>query len=153
MAAIHYCQENALDAKVVLHETLEDALDVVLTDRDFVLLGCIVYPDLHNIVFSTLKELKLKDIFLLDTYEMVLATRVDFEGSIDCVASHPAPKNLVPNGANIELCSSNAKAASMCSKSEVDACITTSKAANKYNLKVITDFGKVKMGFSIHEHK
>ncbi|MCG7498656.1 hypothetical protein MHO82_17450 [Vibrio sp. Of7-15] len=151
-AAYHYIKEKKLDAEVILHDSLESAVEVVLKKTSSALLGCVVYPDLHNIVFSNLENMQLGDVFLLDTYEMVLASREGVESEIKRVASHPAPQNLVPEGLDIQLCSSNAQAAHLCSSLEVDGCITTSEAARNKGLKLVRDFGKVKMGFSIHVH-
>ncbi|EPL8094468.1 hypothetical protein PN925_002170 [Morganella morganii] len=72
-AAYHWLSENNIKGSVKLYPTLETATEHVRKDKDGVLLGCIVYPDLHNIVFRNLTWLELKACFVLDTHNMLFA--------------------------------------------------------------------------------
>ncbi|MGJ3264745.1 MAG: hypothetical protein ACFE0R_16070 [Salinarimonas sp.] len=151
-AAAHYAASHGLDAEVVLHRTLEEAMVRVLEAPGAVLLGCVVYPDLHGLVFPFLDRMTLADQFLFDTFPMVLAAR-SADAAITLVGTHPAPRALVPDGHEIRLVTSNAEAARLCALGEVDACITTGLAAQRSGLVVLHDHGPVPMGFTIHTHR
>lgn len=148
-AARHYIAQHGLDAEVTLHETLERGMRDVLESPSAVLLGCVVYPDLHNLVFPYLDRLVLADQFIFPTFPMILAAR-DPDVAIRTVATHPAPRALVPAGAEATLVTSNAEAARLCALGRFDACITTSAAARKEGLVTLKDNGPVPMGFTIH---
>ncbi len=148
-AAKHYVRQMGLDAEVVLHTTLEEAIGDVVEEPRSALLGCVVYPDLHNLVFPYLKTMVLADMFLFNTFNMVLATRPGVTG-FEQVASHPAPQSLVSDRYPVILATSNAEAARMCRDGEVDACITTLPASHACGLEIVEDFGEVPMGFTIH---
>lgn len=151
-AAYHYVRSTGLAAEISLHTTLEEAVIDVLNEPHSALLGCVVYPDLHNLVFPYLKQLRLIDVFLFNTFNMVLATRPGHR-SIGLVATHPAPQSLVKDDYPIVLANSNSEAARRCSSGEVDACITTLPAARNMGLQIVKDFGEVPMGFTIHVHR
>lgn len=148
-AAKYYVDIKGLDASVVLHATLEEAISKILKEPRSALLGCVVYPDLHNLVFPYLRTMQLKDVFLYNTFNMVLATRPGV-ALFKKVASHPAPQSLVSDSYPVVLATSNAQAARMCAAGEVDACITTLPASRDCGLEIIEDFGEVPMGFTIH---
>jgi hypothetical protein len=151
-AARHYAQSHGLDAEVVLHSTLEEAIELVIQEPRSALLGCVVYPDLHQLVFPYLGRMTLADLFLFDTFNMVLAAR-DADTPLNLVASHPAPRALVPSASETRLVNSNSEAARLCRAGEVDACITTLAAAHREGLEVLSDHGPVPMGFTIHVPK
>ncbi|WP_029029173.1 hypothetical protein [Salinarimonas rosea] len=151
-AAAHYAEAHGLVAEVVLHRTLEEAMVLVLEDPGAALLGCVVYPDLHGLVFPYLDRMTLADQFLFDTFPMVLAAR-SANGAVALVATHPAPRALVPAEHEVRLVTSNAEAARLCAAGEVDACITTAVAAERNGLVVLRDHGPVPMGFTIHTHR
>jgi len=148
-AAYEWFRRQGRAGSVVLHDTLEQAVEQMPSEPGVALLSCIVYPDLHTLVFSNLDVLWLIDSFVMPTHRMVLASRVP-NCAINTVASHPAPRLLAPNNANVKLMSSNSKAASACKAGEVDACITTSVASDAAGLYIVRDFGRVPMGFAIH---
>jgi hypothetical protein len=148
-AARHYAGLRGLDIEVDLHQTLEEAIALVADEPDAALLGCVVYPDLHKLVFPFLGRMVLADLFLFDTFNMVLAARNSGD-RIHRVASHPAPSSLVPPGCDIHLANSNSEAASLCRSGEMDGCITTLAAARREGLSVVADHGAVPMGFTIH---
>lgn len=148
-AAKHYVREMGLDAEVVLHATLEEAIGDVVEEPRSALLGCVVYPDLHNLVFPYLKTMVLADMFLFNTFNMMLATRPGVR-VFETVASHPAPQSLVSDRYPVILATSNAQAARMCRAGKVDACITTLPALRDCGLEIVEDFGEVPMGFTIH---
>ena len=147
-AARHWFERQGRTGEVVLHPTLEDAAEVVVEDAASALLGCIVYPDLHTLVFSNLDRFVLKDLFVMPTYEMVLASRTGEAPRL--VSSHPAPRRLVPQGVEVRLVNSNAQAALDCAAGRSDACITTGVAARSNDLRIVENYGPVPMGFSIH---
>lgn len=150
-AAKYYLEQRAYtNGSVVLHETLENAVEDVLVDpADSVLLGCVVYPKLNEIVFRNLHSMSLRECFVMPTYRMVLAAPGD--GPVHTVLSHPAPVNLLEGrDLDILLVSSNSAAALGCAEGKADACITTSVAAEANGLAILEDFGQVPMGFSIH---
>lgn len=140
-------------SKVVLHATLEDGLQSLLENpADSVLVGCVVYPKLHEIVFSNLDRLELVDQFIMPTFNMVYASRG--QAQVQVAASHPAPRGLIEGrGLDIEETTSNSRAANMCRAGLVDACITTMPAAVSNQLDILEDFGPVPMGFTVHAPK
>ncbi|WFA05188.1 hypothetical protein [Bacillus sp. HSf4] len=151
-AGLLWLKNQGLRGEVRLYETLEEALLQVKMTENSVLLGCAVYPYLHNIVFENLVDLKIIDSFVMPTYNMVFAAKQGAEKSkIQTVASHPAPAHLAKLFSDdVQLVTSNAKAALACASNEADGCITTIKAADEHNLQVMKDFGEVPMCFTIH---
>lgn len=135
---------------VKLHPTLEVAVEALYGEPGAALLACVVYPELHTLVFTNLHRLTMIDCFVVPTHNMVLATRRDNQ-RIQTVATHPAPSCLVP--ASIPqriLVNSNTQAALDCVAGLADACITTLPAVERHDLRIIRDFGPVPMGFTIH---
>ncbi|KVZ90852.1 hypothetical protein WL22_23320 [Burkholderia ubonensis] len=156
-AAWLYRDKRGWSGQVTLDSTLEVAVDHLLeSPDDGVLLGCIVYPDLHNIVFRNLGRLKLIDHLLMDTHDMVFAGRKSRHAEIRGIGSHPAPVSLLDqlgtlrSRVPVELMTSNAEAARQCADGRFDACITTLEAAQANDLEILRNFGPVPMGFSIH---
>lgn len=153
-AAYKWFEENKIDGEVFLYNTLEEALLEVKKNEFAALLGCVVYPELHKIVFSNLNDLSLVDCFIMPTYNMILASNGDKEDlENSTISTHPAPSGLASDFTitkNIKLVNSNSQAALQCSNGLSDACITTLPAAQKHSLKVSKDFGEVPMGFTIH---
>lgn len=153
-AARKWLAANDLSARVILHSTLEDALQPVKeSSGSAVLLACVVYPQLHTIVFENLDWLRLQDEFIMNTYNMVLAARPG-GGTFRTAVSHPAPRHLAElKGLSVTEATSNSKAARLCSSGEFDACITTAKAAQQEGLVEVEDYGPVPMGFTVHAVK
>ncbi|MDW5498295.1 hypothetical protein R6Y99_00610 [Pseudomonas lundensis] len=156
-AARLWLENNDCQGEVKLHQTLEDAAKyMVNTDGGDLLLGCIVYPHLHHLVFKNLNYLKLIDCFVMDTHNMVFASKNSHPGEIKTVGSHPAPQDLIRQvpGINsqfsLQLFNSNSEAARQCEAGAVDACISTNISASRCGLTILVDFGPVPMGFSIH---
>ncbi|MBH2952444.1 hypothetical protein I5Q45_25715 [Serratia marcescens] len=156
-AAHLWLKNNSHRGEVKLHQTLEDAAKYMnKTDANDVLLGCIVYPELHHLVFKNLSNLKLIDCFVMDTHNMVFAGKKPNPDEIRTVGSHPAPQDLIHQvpGINkqlsIRLFNSNSEAARQCAADAVDACISTDISALRCGLTILVDFGPVPMGFSIH---
>jgi prephenate dehydratase len=147
-AAHFWFRNRMVDGEVVLHPTLEDGVKHLKRQDRCALLACAVYPDLHTLVFSNLEWLALADSFIIPTHNMLLASRG--RDNPTTVATHPAPKGLVPQGAEIILVTSNAQAARDCADGRVDACITTQPAAEQHGLHILKDFGPVPMDFTIH---
>lgn len=96
-AAYAWLKARNIEGEVILHDTLEDAVEALITNNDSksALLGCVVYPDLHKIVFSNLERIMLYDVFIDDTYDMVLASNGKCVNDLNCIASHPAPSGLI----------------------------------------------------------
>ncbi|WP_319381406.1 hypothetical protein [Thiomicrorhabdus sp.] len=153
MAAQHWMKEHNSIGRVVLHQTLEEAQAATLEDQEnAMLLGCVVYPDLHNIVFEHLQEFELMECFVVPTLEMVLAGHKSEISVEDRFICHPAPKSLLPKAAkHVELATSNAEAARRCALHQADFCITTLPSALENGLMVVQRFGEIKMGFSVHK--
>ncbi|WP_286146036.1 hypothetical protein [Shigella sp. FC1967] len=74
-AAHYWLNKNNRQGNIILHPTLETAVKEMDNSSNSVLLGCIVYPYLHNIVFSNLSFIKLTDCFVMDTHNMLFASR------------------------------------------------------------------------------
>lgn len=55
-AANNYLEKKKAKGKICLHETLEKAVSEIEHDENSLLLGCVVYPELHTLVFSNLKN-------------------------------------------------------------------------------------------------
>lgn len=148
-AAHEWFARQGRKGKVSLHPTLEIAVEKMEYNISSALLACVVYPELHTLVFSNLKRLSLIDCFIFPTHNMVLASR---DGKIPkSVSTHPAPQHLVPSWLlERSFVNSNAQAAINCADGITDACITTLVAANASQLYVLEDFGLVPMGFTIH---
>ena len=133
-----------------LHPTLETAVEMMQANPSAALLACVVYPDLHALVFSNLHRLELVDCFIMPTYNMVLAARPDVE-VIKSVATHPAPAGLVPDAIpEHRFVNSNTQAAIDCASGLTDACITTIVTVGRHGLRIVQDFGPVPMGFTVH---
>jgi prephenate dehydratase len=148
-AAYEWFFRQDRQGKVFLNSTLEEAVEVMKQDSSGALLGCVVYPELHTLVFSNLKRLKLVDCFVFPTHNMVFASK---DGVLpQRVATHPAPQELVPSWvAERQFVNSNVQAALNCRDGISDGCITTIVAAKAHQLHIIEDFGSIPMGFTIH---
>ncbi|GLU34065.1 hypothetical protein WKR88_05085 [Trinickia caryophylli] len=157
-AAKVYLDRRGIDGQVLLYETLEEAADEMMCteEPDDVLLGCIVYPYLHELVFRNHHWMKLVDCFVVDTYDMVFASRLADVSRIASIGSHPAPVDLLagvtglPGALEPVLVTSNAEAARLCAAGRFDGCISTRLAAERAGLHILQNFGPVPMGFSIH---
>ncbi|MCU4670780.1 prephenate dehydratase domain-containing protein [Bacillus paralicheniformis] len=151
-AGLLWLKNKGVRGEVRLYETLEEALPHVKSTENSVLLGCAVYPFLHQIVFENLADIKIIDSFVMPTYNMVFAAKQHTMASdIQTVASHPAPAHLAKLfSSQVQFVTSNAQAALACASNAADGCITTIKAADEHRLKVIQDFGEVPMCFTIH---
>lgn len=147
-AAVEWFRRREVAGRVVLYHTLEEAAREMPTDPTHALLGCVVYPDLHTLVFSNLSVMAMVDCFVFPTFNMVLASRDGQAPRI--VASHPAPRGLVPTESEVRLVTSNVLAAKACGCGEVDGCVTTLPAARAHGLTVVRDYGPLNMGFTIH---
>jgi prephenate dehydratase len=152
-AAYHWLKQRGCEAgRVLLYETLEKAIVGVLNEpHDSALVGCVVYPRLHEIIFKNLDSMSLRECFVMPTHRMVLAGTSG--RPISTVLSHPAPVNLIDliePDIQVRMVSSNAAAAQACARGDADACITTIVAAEASKLEILKDFGPIPMGFTIH---
>ncbi|MFD9885672.1 bacilysin biosynthesis protein BacA [Streptomyces alboflavus] len=138
------------DGQVVLHTSLEQAMESVPRTGEHALLACAVYPELHTLVFGNLGTCRMVDCFLWPTHEMVLAAPPGARAEPRTVATHPAPAGLVPDRGARRLVTSNAQAAIDCAAGRADACVTTVVAARAHGLRVVRSFGEVPMVFTVH---
>lgn len=139
------------DGQVVLHTSLESAMDSVPRTGEHALLACAVYPELHTLVFGNLTTCRMVDCFLWPTHEMVLAVPHGAHAEPRTVATHPAPAGLVPPASSRHLVTSNAQAAIDCADGRTDGCVTTVVAARAHGLRVVRSFGEVPMVFTVHQ--
>lgn len=148
-AAKEWFAKQGRQGNILLHSTLETAVEAMQGDDSAALLGCVVYPELHTLVFSNLERLQLVDCFIIPTHRMVLASR---DGKVPkTVSTHPAPQQLVPSWVTERrFVNSNTQAAIDCKAGVSDGCITTIVSAQEQKLTIIKDFGKIPMGFTIH---
>ncbi|MFG2194552.1 bacilysin biosynthesis protein BacA [Streptomyces sp. NPDC048639] len=149
-AASHeWLRRRGVEGTVELHSSIETALEAVPDDGRHALTVCAVYPALHTLVFGNLHRLHMIDSFVMPTHNMVLAT--SGTATPATVASHPAPKGLVPADAQVHEVLSNSRAAIDCAEGRFEGCITTIVAAERHGLRVVRDFGPVPMVFTIHQ--
>jgi len=153
-AAMNWLMENNINGKIVLHDTLEEGMVCMNEDtNESVLLGCVVYPELHNLVFKNRGTSQLVECFVFPTMPMLLAARENIH-QFNSIASHPAPVALIPGKFKERiLVNSNAVAAKKCTNGDVDACITTEKSAIQNGLVIIENYGPIPMGFTLHGKK
>jgi hypothetical protein len=149
-AAAHaWFERRGTAGDVVLHASLEAAMEAAPPTGEHAIAACAVYPDLHTLVFANLTRLRMVDSFIMPTHNMVLASTSTSTPA--AVSTHPAPAGLVPRGAKRRLVLSNSQAAIDCARGMSDGCITTSVAARERGLRVVRDFGPVPMVFTIHQ--
>ncbi len=149
-AAAHFwLKRQGRTGKVFLFPTLEQTAEEMPMREGVALLGCVVYPKLHHLVFRNLGRLALVDCFIMKTLNMVLASRAP--GKPRTIATHPAPESLIPYAdAEIRHSNSNAQAALDCANGLTEGCITTLSCAKEAGLPILRDFGQIEMGFTIH---
>ncbi|MFD9904366.1 bacilysin biosynthesis protein BacA [Streptomyces sp. NPDC059063] len=141
---------RAHDGRVVLHTSLEYAMETVPRTGAHALLACAVYPDLHTLVFGNLDVCRMVDCFLWPTHEMVLAVAPGGSAEPATVATHPAPAGLVPPTGARQLVTSNAQAAIDCADGKAEGCVTTVVAARAHGLRTVRSFGEVPMVYTVH---
>jgi hypothetical protein len=147
-AAFAWMRRKCPAAALCLHFSLEKAAGAVASQSDAVLLGAVAYPQLHSLIYSHLDHFQIIDVFIVDTHEMILASRT---GSMPLIcATHPSPEKLLPSTVARKYVSSNALAAEECARGMTDGCLTTLCAAQQYELKPVHSFGRVRMAFTIH---
>lgn len=149
-AAKKFLHHNQVCADIILMPTLEAGAAEVLSHEDSILMGCIAYPNLHNLMFSNLRNLKLVEVFVTDTLTMVMASRSS--GNPQLVYCHPATESLIAEPLrSIPTATSNASAAMFDgAPSEAGSCITTLRSSQAMKLTQLRSFGSIEMGFSIH---
>lgn len=155
-AAFYWCLEKQIyNNNVFLYPTLEVALDNLLANGNGVLLGCIVYPKLHSLVFDNLNTIYLDETFTMQLHDMVISKRRGLEiDQIRTISSHPAPvslKNKTFSNTGIVKANSNSEAALQCAMGETDACVTTGYSSNMHGLEVVERYSGIQMGFTIHK--
>lgn len=147
-AAKSWFESNKMCGDIRLHPTLEEAVDYVKNDEESALLSCVVYPDLHKLVFDNINSIEFVECFVVNTFPMVLAAKMT-EHPLT-ISTHPAPENLIPPDRVIIYSTSNAQAALDCIAGKAEGCITTERCAKELDLKIIKNFGELPMGFALH---
>lgn len=151
LAAKIWTQQHRINGEIKLHASLELAIEEAKKDPYSVLLSCVVYPDLHKLVFNNLNTMEFVDSIITDTYRMVLASKT-LDGH-KVIVSHPAPASLIDSGRVVIFASSNSQAALDYMYGIGDACITTSECARRFNMHIIEDYGTIPMLFALHRVK
>lgn len=151
LAANEWFRRRGVKGSVFLYPTLEEACESIPNDDSHALMGCIVYPYLSELVFKNLSKLVLIDCLIMPTDDMVYARNNKVTDNLG-IASHPAPISLLNEVVGrVTHANSNPMAAKICYDGEATTCITNLYSATKYELDVITNFGQVAMGFSVHQ--
>ncbi|MFW8634774.1 prephenate dehydratase [Cribrihabitans pelagius] len=147
-AALAWAGRKCPNAGICLHRSMEQAASAVAGRPRSVLLSVVAYPQLHSIIYEHLGNLRLIDVFIMNTDNMVLASST---GEMPALcATHPAPEKLLPPAMQRIYAASNVLAAADCAEGRADGCITTLCAAKRYGLAILRSFGPVPMGFTIH---
>lgn len=151
-AAEYYIfKEASNEGEVQLYTTPELSIEGLKNGEVDKVILCVVYPKLNDIVFKNLDKIRMSSLFHFNTMPMVIAEGA--KGSRAC--SHPAPVELFKAAGitdkDITLVDSNSKAAQLVKEKKYDLCVTTLKAAEKFDLKIIKDFGEVPMGWAVFE--
>lgn len=92
----------------------------------------------------------------MPTWNMVLAQNNSNLANAEelTIACHPPPSHLVYTySQDVRFVSSNVQAALECISGNVNACITTLKAAKDNNFNIMQDFGEIPMCFTMHGHR
>ena len=147
-AGQHWLRRKCPAAEICLHASIEAAAECVALREDAVFVGVAAYPHLHSVIYGHIQLLRILDVFIANTDEMVLASRTGAMPEV--CATHPAPERLLPPGMARHFSSSNVSAAEDCIKGLADGCITTRRAVDRFDLKIVRSFGSVPMAFTIH---
>ncbi|WP_243698444.1 hypothetical protein [Paracoccus alkanivorans] len=129
---------------------MEQAADEVARRDCEVMLSVVAYPDLHSIIYTHVRTMRLLDIFIMDTDEMVMAVPPGRDAEPQVCATHPAPQALLPDRIERRFVASTALAAQECASGKAEGCITTLAAADRHGLRVLHRYGPVPMGFTVH---
>ncbi|MDP0929770.1 prephenate dehydratase [Paracoccus onubensis] len=149
-AARFWVDRLALDAPIVLHQSIERAATEVAVCDAEVMLGVVAYPDLHSVMYTHVRTMRLLDLFIMNTDEMVMAVPPGRDTEPRICVTHPAPQALLPERIQRRFVASTALAAQECACGRAEGCITTLAAADRHGLRVLHRYGPVPMGFTIH---
>ena len=139
-------RRSSVDGETKLYSRFEEA---AVEKPGGALADCVVYPDLHALVFSSLDRLELMNYFVMPVYDMVLAGMVA-KRPLACMRTHPATQNMLPEEERqCQLVYGYAQADIDYARGLTDGCITTGLAAEEHGLVVLEDFGAVPIGFTI----
>jgi len=148
-AANHYIDQNNIKGQVILYPTFEESIKILEQEKADLAVVPSAYDKLNLLVFEGLGMVVIDDTFTMDTPNLVMAVN---NYDVKTVASHPAPSSLVKRlfpEADIKFTDSNSVSASELAEGNVDACLTTIIAAQKYKLNIEEDFGPVPMGWNV----
>lgn len=112
------------------------------------------YVNFAKIVFENLNQIEIVDSFVYETPSLIIVTNNDRD--IKKIATHPSPSSLIVNyypDSEILYSRSNSHSAELLKQGQVQACITTSICAEKYDFKIVKDFGVVSMSWNIFSKK
>ncbi len=149
-AASAWAARHSPGARIVLHASMEGAAEETAGRDHEVMLGAIAYPKLHSIIYEHVRDLRLIDLFIMDTDEMVLAARQPCAETPRICATHPAPEPLLPRSVTRQYVASTALAAETCATGLAEGCVTTLGAARRFGLHILRRYGPIPMGFTIH---
>jgi prephenate dehydratase len=149
-ASNYYTKLKGIDAEVKLLDSFEHAIEELKCGHANLTIIPSAYAKLAEIIFRNHDKIRLIDVFQLDTPILMLA-KID-SPLIRRIAVHASPVYMVKQfypEAEFHQALSNADAAQLLLKGIVDACVTTNICVNKYNLKVVQDFGEISMGWNV----
>jgi hypothetical protein len=157
----------AVDNSLVLCNTFEDAVEMLLGDSATQAIVPAAYMNYHNIVFQNMGRISVYDVLYSRTSSFVLAGKPgkDPEKVLDrrlAVACHHAPSHLLTRLTfdfdHVDA-ASNAVAAQLVNDNKADLCITQSRAIEEINRSTSLDetlhiyeyYGSVDMIWSVFQ--
>ena len=161
-ASRKWAEETSLSekSKYIYCETPEKEIEEAKKVKDEkvfpIFWTCAVYFNLYKVFFEHPDTVPFLIVYLMRLDKMQFCTRKEKLKEIIkdeipshwTIASHPSPAPLL-NSLNCKILktTSNSKAAEICKKGRVDACVTTEEARKKYGLVKIHEFGSPVMIF------
>lgn len=155
-ASMHYIQLKKGTGQVKLYASFEDAVEAVINKEADYMVVPSAYRKLADIIFQKRLCVEIVDVFQMETPGLVIADKGKGV-PIRIIASHSSPLGLAKEyfGSEVEyvISKSNGDSAKLLLDGKVDACITTVKCVNLYNLNVVFDFGPISMGWNVMKRK
>ena len=157
-AAYKWAEEEKIlnKSKIILCDTPEQEIELSMQMKEKGVLPifalCAVYYDLCKVFFRHLENYTFLHHYYMQLDHMQLASKkynVDTLKKNATVAAHVSPSILLEGTEYVFIkANSNSAAAKKCALGEVDACITTQRACEIYNLKTINEYGAPNMLFT-----
>ncbi len=160
-ASHRWAEETNLSekSKYIYCKTPEKAIEEAKKIKDGKVLPifwtCAVYFNLYKVFFENPDTVSFLIVYPMKLDKMQLCTRKEKLKEIKDgipfhwkIGVHPSPAPLLKSlKSTILWTTSNSKAAEICKKGRVDACVTTEEARKKYGLVKIHEFGSPVMIF------